>query len=532
MELYFYDSNNALIYTHWLPGRRPGAAHSGLSWSTKMPGGYDVCTFDYPTGHALKDTVPPPNHLRRLIVRDGVRTVFDGQISAPKRIYGSESKWSFSATGWYGALAYRHINKVWYDVAALSRVYAISDPAQGSTRLAFENEGDNFIRVRMAHSATDEGRDSGDIIKRIYRAGTGYIKSVAATVTYNGGEDKDLTIYNSDQSAAEYQNLALTTGGPTTITVTFTHGNTTSWEVWVNTESDSYDSYDYVALQNAKVKCFYNASHPQYGSEAYKSEEIIKDVLYEIGAIGSTISSDLSGVYDIGTALGSFLINKYTPAIDVIIKLCDLTDSVYNTYYPAVWGGDNVSDRLPQFVVVRRDTSTPDYVVRGGEAGTNIDLEQDFDNIFNYISLIYQDGNNIPALITPVTQSTLKDDASITTYGRREKPLDINFSTSTDVIRCGELYLANHKDPVWRGKISKVGSIRKYGGGNITVPVAWVQAGESVYLEDTRETIFIAQTSYNYASDEITITPDGGRDDMAQFMSFRTREIEEIRQQE
>lgn len=284
---------------------------------------------------------------------------------------------------------------------------------------------------------------------------------------------------------------------------------------------DEYDINDWIELSNIIIRSKYNSNHPDFGSETYTIKEIIIDVIEELfGNDLSTFYGDITNDINGGNPItGGFETKQKLPerGSDIINRLVLVSDSSQNVYLPLIFGTQGSPDGLPYLQVIKRDVSDPDYIVTIDEL-KSFSSSPDDSQLYNYISVFYTDLTNTQVLVTPFDEPTLKDDDSISEYGRIDPPQPINVGNVSreEAIAVGERYLARHKQPVDKTTMSIEGFIttknmkKKH--------VSEIRASETIKVVDWKdgEVFFIGRTDYNINGEMCNISTDSEPD----FLKF------------
>jgi hypothetical protein len=250
--------------------------------------------------------------------------------------------------------------------------------------------------------------------------------------------------------------------------------------------------------------------------------EVSNVVVYtETGAINLTeITKDLQG-YVTGLSTDSSQIGTNAFSIvpfscldnptcaDILTRAASFGDSSYNRWAVGIRESELAADSLPAlFAEQWPDVAVGyDYGISLTENmfGPNFSASQDFDDIWNWITLTYTDVNGKTQWITPDDDVTLKNDDSITAWGHREWPLTITGTTDPTVAKnIAKKFLSVKKDPQWRvtGTINVKGFVRGF-FGNQPIPTCRIRAGKRIKFDNwindlsgTGMTFLITATSY------------------------------------
>lgn len=169
------------------------------------------------------------------------------------------------------------------------------------------------------------------------------------------------------------------------------------------------------------------------------------------------------------------------------------------------------------FVEPYPDLSSYDFAIAldDRELTGDVVIRKDFDQIYNYVTVRYQDFFGKTRYITPENDANLKDTTSITAYGQHDYMLDIGYSDSDEAPYIGYRFLAAYKDPQWElsQSVTVVERIRTASG--VFAPVSHVTAGKRLkilnWLSDATGTgegmtFLISATRYDDQADAVDIT--------------------------
>lgn len=297
----------------------------------------------------------------------------------------------------------------------------------------------------------------------------------------------------------------------------------TSASVWSVAVSGTGTVDHTLATPNQEILFYFKATASQTpASDGTIYGEVSNLVVYtETGAINlstiatkvaakdSRLSTDTSLIAASALSLVPFItdgMSGYATLADILDKAAKYGDSSYNSWAVGVREGDLSGDGKPiLFAEIYPALTGYDYAVRVEEPTFTPPFEvwQDFDDLWNYIFVLYQDANGRTAYLTPTDDAGLTDATSVAAYGQRDYLLQVNTTSSTVAANAGKRFLAAKKDPTWRvnGNITIKGSIRTSTGNSI--PACQIRAGKRIKIENwlndlsgTGLTFLITGTTY------------------------------------
>ena len=471
----------------------------GLKFGTQYPGGL-FGTFEafIPRNVVHNWQV---QGAKRLCVYNGLTMVWEGVITnLGRRLSETEQGIQVIARGyWADVLMQRRIRKPWADTRIDEAVWVWITAGAGAKKCDLDRT-DQLLFVPKAEAwATDDG--------------------VGVTYTASTGQTVKRVTFDADlQEAAQAWQVELTNGAGTVL--------------WSRTSSgtESVDHSLVTASQIVMLKFRSKANQTPTGDGTYygkftnvvvytetgniHSDEIVKDV----AALDSRISTDVSLITANTLDLVPFTTDDmggYAVYADILNEVAKYGDASYNSWAAGIRASALASDSLPiMFFEAYPVLTDYDYAVRIDEENLKdtVEISQDFDELYNAITVQYQNVKGQTVFVTPDDDANLKDTTSITAYGQRDTIIQVNTSSSTIAISVGRTYLAAHKDPTWRvnGNISLVGWVRSKSGQ--WVPACEVVSGKRIrienYLDDmsgTGLTFLIATTEYEADSDRVSL---------------------------
>lgn len=510
MRDYIYDRDGVLVND---PER---SRIVGGRWKSHWPKGYG--TF---TGQVHREILRewPIKAGYRLVRRDGQRTVYDGRLQAPKQIRSNGSDLlDLTAQGWYVVLAERSIRKRWIDNQALSRLqWPPGTKTSDNQTSPIVEKRDKEQLLRISIRPDDTTLSSGNYYAERYLAPTGYIRRVKYDYSYRSGEGFNFVLVGLDTTVEHTESVISSSQASGSVDHTFSQGDTTGFEFRIAPSlagGSEYDQNDWASFTNFVVYINFTSGHSSHGGPNYVPDEFVEDVL--LLTRGSDISADMGEIRGSPVALDSFVSQDdgFETADSLIQRLAAYSDNNQNTYGLVIFGGDNSSDGLPQAIFEKRLVDDYDYEVRASDC-LDITLEEAEREIFNWITVKWEDEEGRVSYLSPDQDSDLKDDTSIARYGQRHnKTLDAGEANQAQAKLQAQRYLAYHKDPLLKGSLKLSGYIRTKAG--VYEPASWFKAGSRVRFVDMDRTFFIREADYDSDSDTLIIQPDLPEDNLIQ----------------
>jgi len=242
--------------------------------------------------------------------------------------------------------------------------------------------------------------------------------------------------------------------------------------------------------------------------------EICKDLI--------TFCTDLNGTWaylpQIGNAILPFISDGFKPLSWILTEAAGYGDSSFNSIAPFLL--PSVMSPSPDGKPVLAIESYPsltdwDYVIDAQDPNVVLpfSLGLDGDDIYNWIVAEYNDEVGIKRIISPLTDANLKNDDSITKYGRRAYVIRAQTSSSANATNIAKRFLATHKEPSYY--ISSSIKIRDWirTKDGLELPASYVRAGKRLRIQnilqseisETGLTFLISDTDYSDARKELTI---------------------------
>lgn len=461
----------------------------------------------------------------RVIIKDGLETVYEGRINDPQNSLGGQGETvTVPLSGFYAILKERHINKWWADNDPFPIMRVPDGTYAADVR---SNDDQNQFQVtkkdgeyHVVAGFGDVTRPANDDYQEEYVMPLGsYIRRFIGTVTGRSGEGMTGTLYNLDQTAVEFSQIVTTGATPVDYTLggDLTQGDTRTMLVIVGCNSnDIYDQNDWVKF----FEFMAYAKMDSFSSPNLYADEIIQDCL-EIKC--PDLSADYSQLASPSYAISPFTTRNrdYEDLDSVIARALGYGDASYNTYDFQVWDSSQSSDGLPQ-CYIRQRPGTSDYEWQLFlEDCDTFNLAESDDRLFNYIIVRYSDQDGHTWWVIPDDDASLKDTTSIVAYGQREKFLDAGQCSSSVAIDYGVRFLTLYSEPQYKGSFSVTGQIRNKQG--VWLPANRVKAGERVRLMDYQGgvTLVIGYTQVDADSQSLTMEPAIPPDSLAVWLAQR-----------
>lgn len=517
LRAYFYDRSGNAINDPENTAERA----ENISLDTNWPGGFGGCSLIL-----KRDPTAwwPVKLAHEVIIRDGGRIVFQGELIPRSEIGEKFLQTAISAKGFYYLLSKRRIRKRWVDNAPVTRMIWPAARQTTETQQNMDaNKRDNMILIRGGYG--DVNKNNGDSYYEEYRMPTNNpIRKITSSYAIRTGEGIKAEWWNDDNAASEVSvtdsSGAQVTGSLNTADP-LAQGDTELVTLRITlTASDIYDENDRCEIYDITIYGQYESTHGDYASPSYTNGEIVEDVLI---LAGSGISEDYDDIADPGITLTGFVTEAdgFETADRIIERLAAYGDASQNTWGLAVWDETGTSDGKPKAVFEARSISDYEYRVRLADL-QDFSHEPTLDELWNNIIISYIDANDQRQFLTGDDDATLTDSDSISDYGERHSPvIDIGKAESSTAQDIGQRVLAYHKDPLYKTSFSIASTIENKQG--IPIPVSWVRAGERVKILDYNggTIYFVRHTQYNDDSKTIAIMPDLPPDTLDIFLAQR-----------
>ncbi len=438
----------------------------------------------------------------RISIYNGIIPVYEGRITNLKNaVAGQGANSLVQCAGMWGDLLNREwLDGMWCDTRM--------DAANWKPQLWLNASGkviwwQQDARLRMTPKA--EAFTNGQYSSMRYDTPPGMtIKRI--TYDYDlqeGAQAWGLQVWNGDGGGVE-AGTDITASGTGSKDITL--ATATSWlELIVYSAANQTPTSDGSIYGEFSNMCIY------YETGGINLTEICKDV---IGFLPTVLNSDISRLASNTLTLVPFSVQG--TAAKVLSEAASYGGPTSKRWAVGVKHSDLaiVPDGKPVLYAEQfPDLTDYDYVVSMAEA--NIQLAQNFDTIVNWVVVEYKNPNGDTLKLTPDTDATLKDDASILQYGKRLPPGGSikTEANATLALALGQMYLAANKDPSWTasGPIHIKGYVRHK--QQFRVPASQVEAGKRLRIENALAdlsgsglTFLISKTSYNDAAETCDVT--------------------------
>ena len=491
---------------------RAAANHTGLKFSTIYPGGlFSTCSFFVP----VKAT--EPNDFKagyRVAIFTGMRIIWEGVIDVVAYNTGSKEGVLIGCTGYWGALLNRRRwNKIWCDTR-------ITEDKWPWTITAGQQE-DKFRLNRYDHiriTPVETGFAAYDDASVTYTLPTGQtVNRIEASYELNEGTQAwQIDIKDVTHGSAI---VSIASSGTSTFSGTPAADCVSVGVYFFNGSALTYDYDMDVYAQLSGIKVYTEAGTPTL-------TEIVKDIRAQI----KDLSEDET-LIGTNTQVIEPAFMEHETIAEYLSRLAGYGDASLNAWAAGVHTSKEslISTYKPTlYYEQQRDLTDYEYIVSVGEIDGGAEIEIAYDQIWNYIILRYTDENGNDVTITPIDDTDLTDGRSVSTYGQRDKLLNLRTSGVTEAKLYARRYLSLFKDPKYRmRKALKVrGYVRQKGAGKIAV--SEVRAGMRIMIDDYLQEVgggglifMITGTEYNEDADEVTINT--GTPNPMEVLTARTR---------
>lgn len=497
-----------------------------LTFDQIFPGGlFGACSFFVPRD--ATDSWPFKGG-QRLVIRNGLTVVYEGIITNVGYEFGQGARQgrSIQAAGaWEQILGKRGWEKRWADNRMSEDVWKVvaetstTKPDQGTFRrdngiLKLVPKGVAFLNTE--NIALIYTMPTGETIKRIKLS---YDMQEAAQAWR-------LRVYNITGAANVW---AVTASGTGTRDDTL---GTPSQSVYLifdalAGQTPTEDGTYYGQIDNAVSGANAFMVYSETGS--INAQEIAKDIRAKV----TDLNSDETNIGALTYTLEPFITNGWEWMNSILQRAVSYGDASFNSWYARLLESDRAAtpDGKPVLELAQYPALTDyDYEVRVSDPNIEGDFKvvKDSADVYNWIVLVYRDGNGREIRVTPDDDANLKDTTSITEYGQREYVIDAGQATATTAKNWARRFLAAAKDAKFyvSGPITVKGYI-KGNAGNL-VPAANIRAGQRVKIVNflTDEvgvtgaglTFHITQMSYDDASQTARLST-GVPDNLAVFLA-------------
>ena len=257
--------------------------------------------------------------------------------------------------------------------------------------------------------------------------------------------------------------------------------------------------------------------------------EIGLDIIDLLGSDTSLISTDEDGLdSSLTLALAPFITNGWEMYASQLSRAAGFGDASQNAIGYGLTAPNLASDDKAKLFTETYPslTATPEYELSMSEG--NVSVRVNLDNVYNYVVVDYDDVEDWRTRLTPGTQPTLTDAASVAQYGAREKFINIGRGTAGTALNYGQRFLARHKQPTY-AVTQPVRLSRIMHTQGKWIPARHIRAGERVRIVDLPSSIsqnspigttfLIMKTDYDHDSGMASLSLGGAPDSLAIYLS-------------
>lgn len=485
--------------------------HEDLHYTTQYPGG--LC------GRAAFFLALDPrgaNFIKggyRLEIYDGLLLVWEGEIDdLEDYLQMGKAGLLVTCTGLWGAqLSRRFLDKRWVDTRLDQDTWVWNTSNAGAEKCTLDRYNRiNFIPKGVTwtsgqYAAVRYTMPTSQTVKRLV-----YNYALA-----EGGQAWELSVWRSTDGSSFTQMTSLSgetynTGTTTVITAS----GTGTIDVELATPSQYLELRFYArASQTPTEDGTYYGKYTSLEVYSELSAINLTEVLTDLQAI-SPASTDVSYIGTNTYALTPFLSEGKESLANLATRAASFGDSSQNPWAVGLVLSSRTADGLPAFFAEQQPVLTDyDYSLSAKEAQLHA-VRRNVGEVWNYITVEYENYLGVATLITPVDQATLQDAASIAKYGQKEKTLSLGACSATLALNYGVRFLNKHKEPTY--SVSSPLQVRQVyaapGKGQV-IPAAQIKAGKRLlitdYLTDLSGaglTLLITQTEYNHANRTCTLS--------------------------
>jgi hypothetical protein len=249
--------------------------------------------------------------------------------------------------------------------------------------------------------------------------------------------------------------------------------------------------------------------------KVFDAGETSTSIILNVQSQFTEFNSDTHYISSNTRTLGTVISDYGGNLASLFTDLSSLGDSSFNPWAAGVLASGVAASPNGKPVIYFEQQpaiTSSDYRARLGEIENNIEISRNTDETYNYIIVGVIDAGGDYVYYTSDDYAGLKDTSSISAYGQRDYLLSLGEMGTADAMNYGYRFLAARKNPQWyiNGSLEFNHTIRSVTSG--PVPVAWVQAGERIMIENYLNEIFgggiifmITQTTYYEDRDTLTI---------------------------
>lgn len=416
---------------------------------------------------------------------------------------------------WAKYMERRGLERRWVDDNITDRWWRVDETASGYEIGSVQRH--NVIRV----TPQNEQWVSGDQYILDYQTPTGEtIKRITCDydMVEEAGQDWKLAINNG---LTDVVSVTSTSTGSADVAVA-TGVAKIIWESsGNNTPTKSGDDYG----EFSNIFVYAGRDHASANTGAvFNIYELGLDIVDLLGVDETRISADTSDLSSaLNLSLVPFVSNGYEMYASQLARAAGFGDSSQNAIGYGLRPPSYAPDNLPRlFLETYPDLTDYDFETSSDEVGLSVRLN--LDSAWNWIAVEFTDDESEQQRVTPDDNSALKDDTSISAYGRRETVLKIGTSDLGTATAYGQRYLARHKQPTYAvTRPLRVARLRAKNGG--WVPAMYIVAGKRIRFNDlpnriaqaspTGTTFLITRADYDHESGIATLAIGGVPDDLA-----------------
>lgn len=518
LTLKFYDTSGVEV----VDADKIGARSEGIGFDTIYPGGMGAASWFTPCD------VTRPLSIRggyRVKAYNSAKQVYEGIITNIGYVYSADGRQGVQVEatgpwGWY--FGETKLDKRWADNRITADVWVDAPPTgySDANRDLFSVDRTDRLKIetKAGALAINDGRSltysqpAGQTTKRFKLSGN----------MQEGAQAYTLRAYNVTGAANIWSKTASgtftqddTLGTPTQHLFVQFYGNAV--------QTPTYDNKYFGQIDDAVSGAAGLMVYSETGS--INCYEVFLDVLGS--GLLSAISSDTSLVSSaLNVSVEPFFTTGPEALSSILARIAAYGDASNGQIGYGVWESAKASDGKP-ILFAESWPALTDYDIIANVSNSNVGpsfrINEDYSQIFNYITVAYTNPDGTRAVVTPNEDATLKDQTSIDRYGERHIPqsLDIGYGTQALAVLAGRRYLSQSKNPKFYVAEPIVFTDYALGKHNTPIPSSSVRAGMRVkvsnYVSDRAGvdgagmTFVLTQTHYNDDTGQLTAycgTPD------------------------
>jgi len=255
--------------------------------------------------------------------------------------------------------------------------------------------------------------------------------------------------------------------------------------------------------------------------------QVALDILDRLAVDETLISANTSGISTALTlSVKPFITNGREAYSKILSRIAEYGDSSQNAIGYGLRRSQLSGDSKPLFFLEVYPVLT-DYDFMITVEDGDVQVRENTDDVWNWISVKYRDKNGRSLIVTPDDDVNLKNADSITAYGQREKTIQLQDGAQADAINYGRRYLARHKNPTWAvTKPVRVAEISTKAGA--IVPGSQIESGKRLRIVDLPDrpnaaalgvTYLITATNYDAETGICSISLGGVPDDLSVYLA-------------